>query len=689
MIELWSIEELVNALEAVNGHLLIPDKEINWLWDGINHRYHEMDDRDREIIRQCFDTGSIHSRRRETETNGRVKTVKDVYVPVVRETDSTRMILKLSVDETEQSLEEKNLQHLLLRHSTIISNAPDAIIRVNTEGLVQSWNLAAENMLGYRAEDMMGKPVKALFRQEDFFTSLISAENVLPEYPSCLKRENLECITREETVLFCELTAVRMQTSTNVFETVLFLRDKTLQKKLQDQAQRSLENISKLNEISSLIHATLELNEILNMILVSATAGQGLRFNRAFLFLSDESNTNFEGRKAIGPSNPHEAGLLWKELEQEPQALSEILTGYQSVHDGRDFKVNQIVKKFHIPMSPEDPGDKTFAAIYRCLEQRRPAVMEEGQPDCPPIFIELLETKQFAVAPLVSKEGPVGLLIVDNAITGRKITAEDLATLELFSNQIVAALEKAVLYDKLKKKVSELEKAQASLRKSQKNLIRSEKLAAIGKLSAKMAHEIKNPLVAIGGFARTMLKADDVYNRSYLQIIAAETARLENILNDTLAYVRSSQPVLSVQALRPLIEETLALLSERFKTHGVTIHTEWLDDPELEFDPNQIKQSVVNILTNAIEAMPNGGDIFIRLSKEEEVASLRIEDTGEGIDEQNLSQIFDPFFTTKNKGSGIGLAVVHDILMRHSVEYDVHSSKNKGTTFHLRFRLPQ
>jgi signal transduction histidine kinase len=215
-------------------------------------------------------------------------------------------------------------------------------------------------------------------------------------------------------------------------------------------------------------------------------------------------------------------------------------------------------------------------------------------------------------------------------------------------------------------------------------------LAAIGELSAKMAHEIRNPLVAIGGFARAIL-ANRHYdeNEDYLKVIVDETIRLEGILNNTLTYVRTVEPTKALQPLRTVIDNALTLLNERITHNQIVLRTEISENlPDIEFDSNQILQAVLNILINAVEAMPLGGELVIKVFLDADTLCLIIRDTGEGIDEDYLHKIFDPFFTTKNKGSGLGLVIVHDVFERHGVEFKVESEKNKGTSFVMKFPLP-
>jgi PAS domain S-box-containing protein len=684
MPEQFSINDLIQSLEGINGQILIPDEEVHWLWDSINNQYYNIDEHDRTIVIECLETASVKTEIRTLDENGNRRFYENIFIPIIRDHWQTRLILKLSFDVTEKILTEKIISEERDKLANITMNSPDAVIMLDSTRHVISWNKGAEGIFGFTSDEMINEPVDKLFHDHSF--SDLLASEISKEQPF-IQHLTVRGTTKHGRDLFCEAALMVLQNKTEL-ETVLILRDKTHQKLLEDESRRTLENLSKINEISALIHASLNLDEILNMILVAATAGQGLRFNRAFLFLINEPKTILLGTKAIGPSNPHEAGLLWTELEQKHQSLQEILKSNKSVHDGRDFKVNEMITSIRIPVDRTTTDG--YLAFYDALHAAQCILITKDSPYLTAKIRDIFLTDQLAIVPLISKDGPLGVLVVDNSITGRLISDQDLETLKIFAHQIVAALENAVLYDKLQRKVEELEEAHQSLKDSQEKLIRSEKLAAIGELSAKMAHEIRNPLVAIGGFARAMLNRKHVQaNEEYLKIIVDETMRLEHILNDTLTYVRSVEPVKQRQTILPIVENALVLLSHRFANNNIMVKTEFHPQlPETEFDSGQIQQAILNILINADEAMPSGGELFVKLNFDSEFVCLIIRDTGEGIDEEHVKKIFDPFFTTKHKGSGLGLVVVHDIFEKHGVLYDVQSEKNKGTTFTIRFRIP-
>jgi signal transduction histidine kinase len=223
---------------------------------------------------------------------------------------------------------------------------------------------------------------------------------------------------------------------------------------------------------------------------------------------------------------------------------------------------------------------------------------------------------------------------------------------------------------------------------TQKMLIRSERLAAIGEAAAYLSHEIKNPLVNIGGFAGQIersLSGDDKNIRK-LQIIREEIRRLELLLTDVRDFTRPTTLARELNDINSCIEATVAFLEDDLKTMG--IHCEQSLDhalPPIWFDPQQMKQVLINLIKNAAEAMP-GGKITILSWRDGDWIKVSIRDTGAGISTDTIEKIFEPFFTTKRKGTGLGLAVCRKIIEDHGGAISVESEEGKGTKF--TFSLP-
>jgi len=231
----------------------------------------------------------------------------------------------------------------------------------------------------------------------------------------------------------------------------------------------------------------------------------------------------------------------------------------------------------------------------------------------------------------------------------------------------------------------ERDKVKASMQKlieMQERLVRSERFAAIGEAAAYLSHEIKNPLMLIGGFAGQVEKSlsDDDANREKLGIIQAETRRLELMLAEVRDFTRPARPQKELQNINSVIEDTLALMENKMIDKGIE-YEKALDDrlPDVLFDPQQIKQVLINLIKNAIEAMPEGGKLLVSSGREGGQVKVAVLDSGMGMPHEVAKKIFDPFFTTKKKGTGLGLAVSRKIMEDHEGEISVQSEEGKGT----------
>lgn len=692
MFEHLSLQELVASLEKVHGRILIPDPEIRWLWDSRNHQYFQIDEADRPLILECLEKQGIRSQIRKDASGDSLRYFEDIYIPVRAEGGRTQIIIKLSEEVTDKVLHEQRLSAERDKLAAITEFSPDAIIILHENGAVLAWNHGAVQLFGYTSPEITGRDASILFANQKELGSLMNLLQSLPTDQQLITQHMTRCRHRDGSLLHSQVSLFPLPGhGSPIKEFVCIFRDMTRQKQLEEEIARNIDNISKINEISSFIHSSLDKEEILNMILVAVTAGQGFKFNRAFLFLLSDDRTRLEGKKAIGPSNAHEAGILWQELNQKNTTLRDILTSYRSRQDGYDFHVNQMIAGLSIPLIPCDKEHdlQEYAAFLDAFYDDCCILVTAEQPHyLTPGVRRIFQTDQLAIIPLSSREGTIGVLVVDNAITGRPIQQQELQSLKMFANQISTAIQNAVTHDQLQRNMEELKRLHESLQISQQQMIRNEKLAVVGSMSAKLAHEIRNPIVAIGGFIRRIL-AGKYYpeNELFLKIILEETARMEGILNATLSLTQTKEPVKKIQPLLPAVNRAVAIISPRFEKYPIRVNYD-IDDhlPNIAYDFDMILQVLINIMVNSAEAMPGGGILGISLKHHDGAIRLTISDTGEGMDEEQLKKIFDPFYTTKQRGSGLGLIVVMDFLDRHGFTYKIDSAKGKGTKFTIDFR---
>jgi len=242
----------------------------------------------------------------------------------------------------------------------------------------------------------------------------------------------------------------------------------------------------------------------------------------------------------------------------------------------------------------------------------------------------------------------------------------------------------------LRRTVEELKEANQNIRRDQQRLLALEKLSAIGEMSARVAHEIRTPLVTIGGFANTLLREipEDAPAHRYLEIIREEVRRLEAIVSEILEYVRPARTDLDLCDMNEILHSTLRSFVEETTRRGVEVNWRLQEGlPAIPANRYQIQQVFSNLMQNAVQAMQDGGVLTVTTEAGVNHVRISIADTGAGIPEYNRRQIFKPFFTTKASGSGLGLAIASQIVAQHNGTMSFESAEGRGTTFDVRLPL--
>jgi signal transduction histidine kinase len=218
-----------------------------------------------------------------------------------------------------------------------------------------------------------------------------------------------------------------------------------------------------------------------------------------------------------------------------------------------------------------------------------------------------------------------------------------------------------------------------------------ERLASLGRLSAGIAHEIRNPLTGVS------LLLDELHDRllsssgdqQLIRRALDEIERLEGLVDELLEF--SSLPKLRLQTatLGPVLEDTLFLVDKQCRKANIQLEREIADDlPAFPLDRDRLKQAFLNLMTNAIEAMPAGGLISVVARRENGQVMVAVRDTGEGISPEKHRLIFEPFYTSKGEGTGLGLSITHNIIAEHGGRIEVKSVPEQGSTFTFWFPLP-
>jgi PAS domain S-box-containing protein len=224
----------------------------------------------------------------------------------------------------------------------------------------------------------------------------------------------------------------------------------------------------------------------------------------------------------------------------------------------------------------------------------------------------------------------------------------------------------------------------------EEELVRQERLATLGMMVSHISHEIKNPLASIGGFAQKLARQKDFPEkaRQNLELICQEVHRLEKFLADLSTFSRPTPSQKVSGDILALIRQVIGLMEAGFQEQGVTLELSAPEAiPAFAFDPGQIRQVLINLFKNSLEAMPHGGVLRVSTAVQEDRLVLTIADTGLGIDPGHLRSLFTPFFSTKEGGTGLGLTICRGLIDLHRGEIAIHSEVNCGTTCTVRLPL--
>jgi signal transduction histidine kinase len=227
------------------------------------------------------------------------------------------------------------------------------------------------------------------------------------------------------------------------------------------------------------------------------------------------------------------------------------------------------------------------------------------------------------------------------------------------------------------------------MKRLEEQMSNSEKLASIGRLAAGIAHEIGNPLTSIFSFVQILREVEqDEFKKDSLNTIYFHINRISEILKQLSGFTKMPISEPRVCKVNDIIDTSLNLIQYDKKAREISVVRDLSPEmPAVSCDSNQLSQVFVNLILNAVDAMPQGGTLTVRSAVKEGAVVIEFEDTGSGISKENLTKIFDPFYTTKEKGTGLGLAVSYNIVKKMNGTLTVESEPNKGTTFTITMPL--
>lgn len=426
----------------------------------------------------------------------------------------------------------------------------------------------------------------------------------------------------------------------------------------QAAATQQLSELTLLYRFSNTMLSTIRLNKLTHLILTALTSGTPPLFERAMLFLRNEKSGVLQGM--LGVTTDAAEGLIV--VGGDETSLSsrwDISDDVILFQRGTDFCARVRATRIDI--------DEGCTVIKQVIAENRLLYIENA--DCHECtacnFIKHFSVTSFAAAPLVARDKILGVIVVDNPESGVSISRDNLHFMQLIANQAGMAIENSMLYNRI-------EDAHASLRDARERLIHGERLAAIGEMAANLVHELKNPLITIGGFAGRLLKSFPGACREhhYADTIFKEVGHLEKMLADILAFSRKPTICYCRCDLEETLKECFDNCALTLEDRGIRLISRFDSGPwPVLGDAYQLKQVFLNLMLNACEVMPDGGEIEVTVRSTppaKKSVEISIKDSGGGIPADMLSKIFNPFFTTKRHGTGLGLAIVNRILMNHN-----------------------
>ena len=557
-------------------------------------------------------------------------------------------------------------------NENIIANMPFALVVVDTNMRVQHANGALCLLRKKTREELTGKDIAELFAP-----AFLREGRLAEAIRSALDTGNPVAIRNVKNVLLpvvdhlfnIHVSAGGMGTQQCA---LVMLEDVT-------ETVEHAYQLSMLRQINEAVQTTLDLKRLLRLVLTCTTSGHALGFNRAILLMANRTTDCLEGRLAIGPKDQEDAYRIWQQIDEESKSFKELL------RDADDGRPDEEMPLYHIAAQLKFPLDSD-EAVVRAVRNKEVILVTDAYGDdrVSEEFRSIVGANSFVCVPLIAKDEAVGAIVADNLYAGQPITPDNVELLVIFANHVGLAIENAEAYDALHKQIGKLQEAYRELRETQGKLVQSEKLAAIGEVAAHVAHEIRNPLVTIGGFARSIKRqaGDDPRCARSVDIIIEEVTRLERILGNVMDFSKPSAPWKRPTKINQVIRNTCVLLSNEFESRSIRLTQDLASGvPLLMIDGEQLKQALLNVLKNAQESIGSDGAISISSRLEDGCIWIDVSDTGKGVQEDMVPNLFDPFFTTRPDGTGLGLAVTRKIIVDHGGDIEVKSKIGIGTTF--------
>jgi PAS domain S-box-containing protein len=531
-------------------------------------------------------------------------------------------------DISERKLVEEALLESEEKYRVLVENANDAIV-VAQDGLLKFFNPKTSDVTGFSAEELAIKPFVELVHPDD-------REVVVKRHQQRLMGKSppqvysFRIVARDGRVKWVEIRPVVITwegrpATLNILSEITERRqnEQSLRRRAEELAalQATVLDITTPHDLPTLLHTIVE---------------------RAVRLL----NTTGGGLYLYEPEHEHVRCVV-------------------SYNTPRDYSGTVLKLGEGAAGTVAQTGEPVVIDDYRTWNGRA-AVYEEDQP-----FTAVLSV------PMIWQGQVTGVIHVLGDVERRRFGQADLELLNLLGNHAAIAVENARLRRDLQHQMEQLRDAQAQL-------VQSAKLAAVGEMAAGVAHELNNPLTSILGFTELLLEESSpgARARKDLEKVIAEAQRARDIVQNLFDFSRQTKPERQPADVNEILRRTVSVVRYQLETAGVVVEERYdADIPSLSLDVGQMGQVFLNLITNALQSMPEGGTLGVCTARVGEEVSVSISDTGVGIPAQIWERIFDPFFSTSRVGAGMGLPVSQNVVREHGGRIVVESEEGRGSTF--------
>jgi len=552
----------------------------------------------------------------------------------VKKIDKTKADLFKELAETQKLIQELNrcqteFERAREKYEKLLDSTPDAMLFVNTQNNIILVNAQFEKIFGYRQDEIVGKKLDILVpeRYKKKHSRMVQKFFEQPKVRSMGTHLEIYAKRKDGTEFAADISLSPLQTDEEPLVTAA-IRDITRRKEAETKVELNYYIQKVTNSMLKISLEPLSLNE---------------QFDRILDLILNVPNLSLQSKGAIFLKDPKAEVLTLKAQHgfSEANSLPCTEVPFGQCLCGKSAVMSKLIYAGDMDAIHEIHDAEEFPHGHYCV-------------------------------PIVSGKNLYGLLNVYLQEEHKRSNRE-----EDFLTSVASTLATIIERDRAEQEKKEL----------QRQLAQAEKLAALGRFTANIAHEIRNPLTSVGGFARRLDKAlpEDTKEKDYANIIIAETTRLEKILKNILSFSKEGIPNYTENDLAEVIELVLLMNEELFREKSIAVKRSFAELDRFSFDKDMIIEVLENIFLNAVDSMSGGGTLTVSIKKEDRPEQsnvvIRIRDTGVGISEAQLEMIFEPFYTTKaaEQGTGLGLSITRKILETLGGTVEIESEVGKGS----------